>query len=623
MNKKISVLGLIGVSLIPLSVCAADVGLESSGQPAGLPMLANTNASQIGAGSAKYDGMTFSNVMSVQRSAAVLPEFSKYVAESVGENLSLYGASFFSQSPSTFAPSQGQNVFDDYAIGVGDELQIRGWGMVDIDLLAKVDRNGTIYIPRVGNIAVAGVKFKDLQGHLKKSISRIFTNFELTVSLSQTRDIQVFVTGFARQPGSYQVSALSTVVNTLFAVGGPAPEGSMRRVEIKRSGKTIGTFDLYAFIAEGSKAGDISLQDGDIIHIPAMGNVVALSGLVKQPALYETLPSETVASIVKRAGGVQPEAEQSALQIEIAEKGWMRPLESASDYVGIAGLLKATAGTPLRQGGIYRVSSPESAALRANITQQYVKVDGEVNHPGVYKLQKGETLRDLIARIGGVSEDAYLYGMVLSRPSIRDQQQKALDAAVDRFEKESEAAAAVKLSSTTLSETAVLAQAELERNRRRAQAMRKVQAVGRVALEFNDYRIRLKDLPDLSLENGDAIYIPRQPGTVNVFGAVNNAAAFMFKQNRRVSDYLTLAGGMSRNADQDEIYLLKADGTALNRSSGGWFSSVNGYKLAPGDSIVVPEAIERGVGFTQSLKEWTTILYQFGLGAAGLKVLKN
>jgi protein involved in polysaccharide export with SLBB domain len=397
----------------------------------------------------------------------------------------------------------------------------------------------------------------------------------------------------------------------------------MRRVEIKRSGKTIGTFDLYAFIAEGSKAGDISLQDGDIIHIPAMGNLVALTGLVKQPALYETLPAETVASIIKRAGGVQPEAEQAALQIEMVDKGWMRPLESAADYAGVAGLLKATAGTPLKQGGIYRISSPESAALRANITQQYVKVDGEVSHPGVYKLQKGETLRDLIARVGGVSEDAYLYGMVLSRPSIREQQQKALDEAVDRFEKESEAAATAKLSSTTLTDTAALAQAELERNRKRAQAMRKIQAVGRVALEFNDYRLKLKDLPDFPLENGDAIYIPRQPGTINVFGAVNNATAFIFKQNRRVSDYLQLAGGINRNADQDEIYLLKADGTALNRASTGWFTSVNGYKLAPGDSIIVPENIEHNMSFTQSFKEWTTILYQFGLGAAGLKVLKN
>ncbi|MBP7581216.1 MAG: capsule biosynthesis GfcC family protein, partial [Vogesella sp.] len=131
------------------------------------------------------------------------------------------------------------------------------------------------------------------------------------------------------------------------------------------------------------------------------------------------------------------------------------------------------------------------------------------------------------------------------------------------------------------------------------------------------------DVPDLPLENGDAVYVPRQPGTINVFGAVNNATAFMFKENRRVSDYVQLAGGAGRNADTDEVYVLRADGTAISRAGLGWFSSVNGYKIFPGDSIIVPEAIERGISTTQSLKEWTTILYQFGLGAAGLKVLKD
>jgi hypothetical protein len=228
-----------------------------------------------------------------------------------------------------------------------------------------------------------------------------------------------------------------------------------------------------------------------------------------------------------------------------------------------------------------------------------------------------------MARIGGVGEDAYLFGLVLSRASIREQQQKALNEAVERFEKEAEAAASNKLATTSVSDNMQAIQAELERNRKRAQNMRKVQAVGRVALEFSDYKVKLKDLPDLPLENGDAIYVPRQSGTINVFGSVNNATAFMFKPNRRVTDYLQLAGGLTRLADDKELYVLRADGTAISRASTGWFTSVNSYRLFPGDSVIVPEAIERDISTTQSLKEWTTILYQFGLGAAGLKVLKD
>jgi protein involved in polysaccharide export with SLBB domain len=615
MSKNKIKLVVAGMMMLPFAANAVDAA-ASDGSVTGM-----SSAPVIASG--KRDGMTVTQVVSAARVDTPAPAFSQYVADTLGEALPLYGSSFFSQSPATFAPIQNQNVPDDYAIGPGDEIQIRGWGMVDIDLVSKVDRSGAIYIPRVGNVGVAGVKFKDLQAHLKKSIGKIFTNFELTASLSQTRAIQVYVTGFARQPGSYQISAMSTLVNALFAVGGPSAEGSVRRVEVKRNGKTIATFDLYAFLNEGSKPSDVQLQDGDVIHIPAMGNLVALTGLVKQPAIYEALPKESLAALLKRTGGVQAVAEQVELQLEVVDKGWLRQEQSGKKHAGYDDLLRAVAATSPRQGGIYRISSPDAVALRANVSQYYVKVDGEVVNPGVYKLQRGETLRDLMARIGGVGEDAYLFGLVLSRASIREQQQKALNEAVDRFEKEAEAAASNKLATTSVSDNMQAIQAELERNRKRAQNMRKVQAVGRVALEFSDYKVKLKDLPDLPLENGDAIYVPRQPGTINVFGSVNNATAFMFKPNRRVTDYLQLAGGLTRLADEKELYVLRADGTAISRASTGWFTSVNSYRLFPGDSVIVPEAIERDISTTQSLKEWTTILYQFGLGAAGLKVLKD
>lgn len=613
MSKKKIHLMVAGMLALPLVASAADSSDASVVGVSTAPVIA----------SGKRDGMTVTQVVAPARVDTPSPVFAKYVAETLGEGLPLYGASFFSQTPSTFAPIQNQTVPDDYAIGPGDEIQIRGWGMVDIDLVAKVDRSGAIYIPRVGNVGVAGVKFKDLQSHLKKSISKIFTNFELTASLSQTRAIQVYVTGFARQPGSYQISSMSTLVNALFAIGGPSAEGSVRRVEVKRAGKVVSTFDLYAFLAEGAKPADINLQDGDVIHIPAMGNLVAVTGLVKQPAIYEVLPKESLASLLKRTGGVQAVAEKVDLQLEVVDKGWMRQVDSIKKHAGYDELLKAVSTTIPRQGGIYRISSPDAAALRANATQYYVKVDGEVTNPGVYKLQRGETLRDLMSRIGGVSEDAYLYGLVLSRPSIREQQQRALNEAVDRFEKESEASATAKLAATTVAENLVAIQAELERNRKRAQAMRKVQAIGRVSLEFSDYKIKLKDLPDLPLEDGDAIYVPRTPGTINVFGAVNSPTAFLFKPNRRVSDYLQLAGGMTRLAGEKDLYVLRADGTAVSQVSTGWFTSVNSYRLFPGDSVIVPESIERDISTMQSLKEWTTIFYQFGLGAAGLKVLKD
>lgn len=143
--------------------------------------------------------------------------------------------------------------------------------MVDIDLTLTVDRNGAIYLPRVGNISVAGVHYRDLQGVLKKSVSRVFNNFDLTVSLLQSRSVQIYVVGHARQPGSYTLNAMSTLLNALLESGGPSDSGSLRKVKLMRGGKEVATVDLYAILVDGDKSEDQTLRDGDVIQIPTAG----------------------------------------------------------------------------------------------------------------------------------------------------------------------------------------------------------------------------------------------------------------------------------------------------------------------------------------------------------------
>ena len=116
--------------------------------------------------------------------------------------------------------------------------------------------------------------------------------------------------------------------------------------------------------------------------------------------------------------------------------------------------------------------------------------------------------------------------------------------------------------------------------------------------------------------------MPRKPGTIDVIGSVFQSNSFIYKSRRTVKDYLQLAGGATSTADESEMYVIRADGTARSGHGAGWFSGVGGTEVNPGDTIVVPEKIERS-SWRQSLKEWTSIFYQFGLGAAGLKVLKN
>lgn len=546
--------------------------------------------------------------------------FETYAEKVTGTRLEIFGKSLFNDVPDTFAPADGVQVNPDYVIGTGDELQIRGWGMVDIDVSAKVDRGGAIYIPRVGSVKVAGVKYRDLQDYLKKAVGKIFTNFDLTASVSQTRAVQVYVVGHAARPGTYTLSAMSTLLNALFTSGGPDTFGSMRNIQVKRGGVTVTTFDLYDMLVKGDKSRDVPLQDGDVIYIPEVGPLVALTGNVKNPAVYEMNGASSVADVITWAGGFDSAAQLKQVIVEKnVDNNYQTVADLVADKENIAGRL---AGIPLRPADVLRVFSPASVPVQAQISNEYVRVAGEIKQSGVIKIKKGETLRELIARLGGPTENGYLYATKFTRESVLRAQQEKLNEVADRYERDIEANATQRIAGTTDKDNVATVQAEVERQRRLAQKLRAVKAEGRVVLELEDADAQVRNLPDIELQDGDSIYVPRKPGTVDVAGAVFQQNAYIYKGRRTVNDYLALAGGPTVTADTSEIYLIRADGTSQSGRSTGWFSGLGSVRVNPGDTIVVPEKLERS-SLTQNLKEWTSILYQFGLGAAGLKVLKN
>lgn len=552
--------------------------------------------------------------------AGVKGAFELYVEGVTGKSLPVFGASLFNDVPSTFAPFDGAQVNGDYVIGTGDELQVRGWGMVDIDVSVTVDRSGAVHIPRVGTVRVAGIKYRDLQDYLKKSVSRIYSNFELSASIAQTRAVQVYVVGHAVRPGTYTLSAMSTLVNALFTSGGPDSTGSMRNIQVKRGGETVTTFDLYDMLVKGDKSKDVTLRDGDVIFIPEVGPLVALTGNVKQPAIFEMRGDTTMAELVVWAGGFDSSAEGKKV---IIEKNVDNTYKIVAEIdAGAQASASALAAVPLKATDVIRMFAPGASPVQVAIPNEYVRVSGEVKQSGMFLIRKGETLRELVLRLGGPTENGFVFATQLKRDSVRQTQQKRLDEIVDRFERELDAAAAQRMRGTADKENAELVGIELERQRATARRMRELKADGRISLELDSDRAEAKHLPDIALQDGDTIVIPRKPGTVDVLGAVFQPASFAHRPYRTAKDYLLMAGGLTDNADKSEMYVIRADGTARSGASMGWFSGMGGYKANLGDTIVVPEKVDRR-SWVQSLKEWTQIFYQFGLGAAGLKVLQN
>lgn len=537
-----------------------------------------------------------------------------------GKELVIFGKDLFSEVPYTYSPSEVTQVNQEYVIGSGDELQVRGWGMVDIDVNAVVDRNGAIFIPRVGSVKVSGVQYKDLQGYLKKAVGKIYSNFELTASISQVRALQIYVVGHAVRPGTYTLSAMSSLLNAVFSSGGPNATGSMRNIQLKRGSQTVSTFDLYDMLVKGDKSTDITLRDGDVIYIPEVGPQVALTGNVKQPAIFELKGKANLAEVMAWAGGFDSAAETKQVVVE-------KNIEN--QYKIIADVIAEKAATnsqlssiPVNPADVLRVFSPGAVPVQAQIKNEYVRISGEAAQSGIFLLKKGETLRELMARLGGVNEIGYLYGVQLNRDSVRKTQQLKLNEIADRFERDMESNAAQRFSASSDPANAAKLAAEVEQQRRLVQKLRTVKAEGRIVLDLPGMDTQVKNLPDLPLQDGDSIVIPRRPGTVEVLGSVFQQNSFIYRPQKTVSDYVQQAGGVTEGGDKSSMYVLHADGTAKSARSAGWLGGIGSTDLSPGDIVVVPEKIDRST-FMQSLKDWTSIFYQFGLGAAGLKVLKD
>jgi protein involved in polysaccharide export with SLBB domain len=687
---------------------------------------------------------------------ATLSEFQRFILDNTGKILPIFGSEFFANSPATFAPIQNSPVPADYLLGPGDELLIRGWGTVDIDYRATIDRNGTVSIPTIGSVVLAGVRAGNAESVIRGAVGKLYKGVTVSVNFGQLRAITVYVVGQASRPGTYTVSSLSTLVTALFASGGPNAHGSMRRVQVKRGGKVVGELDLYAFIGKGDKSGDIKLQDGDSIYIPPAGGYVALVGKVNTPAIYELKNgNDTVESLLDFAGGLPVVADprrafleridpgknhpRSVDEFALNAEGLKRPMKNG-DVLNVTSItpdfsnaivLRGNVDQPLRSefkpgmhvsdlipskeylitrsatkrqnrvvatgngehdttedaqeiaaqiGGmldeinwdyavIERVNradlsvklipfnlgkvftnpnGPDNPLLQPGDTvtvfsQQdvqvpmekrrvFVRIEGEVQIPGVYQMTAGDTLQSLIAKAGGPTSNAYLFGTAFYREEVRKQQELNLEKAATRLEAQlrSEQEKGLANEAALNSSDAQLALAQRQGQMRLAKEkvakLRQMKPSGRLVFGLSPNDRSFAHLPQVKLANGDRLVVPAKPAYVHVFGSVNVEASPLWSPNSRVKDYLNMAG-LAPEADMDNVFVMRVDGSVVSGSGRGWFSGgIGGVEVMPGDSIVVPEKLDKETAwtkFTQGTREWAQIFANFGLGAAAIKTLRD
>ena len=743
-------------------------------------------------------------------------DFQQFILQITGQRLPIFGYQFFEninasqaqavgamQTTNAFAPSEGTAVSPDYVLGAGDQLLIRAWGSIDVDVRASIDRNGQVIIPKVGAVSMAGVKVSQSEAVIKQALAKNFKGFEVNVTLGQLRAITVYVVGQARRPGSYTLSSMSTLTSGLFASGGPNSSGSLRRVQLKRAGQVVSEFDLYGFLSQGNASGDVRLIDGDVIFIPPAAGYVALQGAVNSQAVYELKSAgEKLDQLLAVAGGLpittdprkvsleritpslpQPRSIQNISLQTAGEQGMQTALQNGDlltfypitpdmgNAVTLRGNVAQAARTPWKAG--MRVSDlipnkealitpssvrklneslfdankreraqrerdqipadlkkPEEASSvnpldksavlslseqldarlkaqlpkvettrmqtltdlvgqgidevnldyatverfnRKNLSSELiafnlgkvlanpqdkeniqlqagdvvtvfsaddvripqakrrviVRLEGEVQRPGIYQVAPSETLSEILIKAGGLTQNAYLFGAAFYREEVRKQQTENLEKLLRRLEAESASSLAQVAQSGGAAADSSVIQAKLAAataaQKQSLERLKGVKAEGRISLSLPaSLRASLSELPRISLQNADKFFIPAMPDFVYVFGSVSTESALLFRQGLNVSDYLNLAG-MSSGADKAGVILVRADGSAMTPQS-FWRNEVLSAEVLPGDTIVLPEKQDRESAWSavfRNTKDITQILYQLGLGAAAIKTLRQ
>lgn len=310
-------------------------------------------------------------------------EFQRFVAASTGQMPTIYGSDLFTDQQVKFGPVNNAPAPADLILAAGDELQIRIWGQVNFRANLRISRAGDIYLPKVGAIHVAGMTVAASQDHFRQAMDRIYRNYELSVDLGEIHSIQIYLAGMARQPGEHTVSALSTLVDAVFASGGPSSSGSMRHIQLKRNGKILTDFDLYDLLVKGDKTGDSQLQPGDVLYIPPPGPQVALLGSVRLAGIYELRGEQTLADLLEAAGGRTAMAAGSRISVDrIADRAQRSAFELANNAEGL--------GARLKDGDIVRID-----AIMSDYSDT-VTVRGSIANPGRFGWHAGMHLSDVI-----------------------------------------------------------------------------------------------------------------------------------------------------------------------------------------------------------------------------------
>ncbi len=331
----------------------------------------------------------------------------------------VFGTDVFMRGDAAFLPLLAGPVPPDYRLGPGDEIVLILTGDVELAYTLPVTREGFILIPHVGQVFINTLSFQQAEDLLRSRLSRVYSGLKggagattrMSISMSNVRVNQVYVLGEVFQPGAQQISALGTVLTSLYAAGGVTTNANLREIEVRRLGKIVDTLDLYDYLLQGDSRRDIRLEMGDVVFVPIRGRRARVTGAVKRPAIYEVRARETLSDLFKAAGGFRhdaavrrvsvyrllpPAARSNATPVRVVIDVPLATDPSAAAARQPAGGGAGLGGVIIPALGLEDGDSVVVDAVPPPGGEFFVVVRGMVQQPGIFPWHNGMTIRDAI-----------------------------------------------------------------------------------------------------------------------------------------------------------------------------------------------------------------------------------
>jgi protein involved in polysaccharide export with SLBB domain len=514
---------------------------------------------------------------------------------SSGADLELYGSDFFNTFQTTFMPINEPNPDSGYSLDVGDILNIQLIGQKESIDDYLINGDGSISVPDVGKIMVAGLTISEASELIKSRINTAFIGTEVFTSLSEIRDVNVLVTGNAKNPGIYTLTGNSNILHAVSSAGGISEFGSYREINLIRDDEIIESLDVYDLLINGRYNLKKRLRSGDVIFVEARKSIVTIDGAVFRPAKYEVHENQNLYSIIEYANGIKRTADRENISLERILDGALKtiPVINDSQFKTI----NAVDGDL-----IYIREYPYREA----------KISGAVIKPGTYTMAAGETLDDLINKAGGFTKNAYVYGAIYQNQDAKEINKRANEILYQEFLDNILAISQQNISQNFDLTPIVKLTEEIKNNENN----------GRVVVDLvNNVSVDL-----YSVKSGDELFIPEINNVVYVYGETSAEGAVMFSPDQGVEYFIEKAGGLKKFADQNSIYILHANGEAqLYSKKRNIFenSPKSRINIYPGSIIFVPRVLDESTPRRLAAQAYVSILGNLGIALASLSSISN